>query len=282
MRSKSLNNVTRTSEAGFTLLEVLISIAIMTAIAAAIFQITTKTFELRDKVMQESDFFNGIRMSMGIVDRDISLLYSPIIMVPDDPKQQGPLSGQPMTPEELNAIMGNDQGRASTTYWTEAVHKTGIRPSRFQGTDVKMSFVSASNMRVYKESNESEFIKVSYELQDDKNSGAAQGTKILVRKSNPDAFEDDESALNPRNNLWRTYYLLPGIKKFKLQYFRSDRTSSPWFSSWDTDSTDTKYRYPDMVKLELEVVAPPPSTLHFEGTFFFRSEIPLRGLVPSG
>ena len=280
MRSKSPNNTIINSSSGFTLLEVLISIAIMTAIAAGIFQITTKTFELRDKMMQESDFYNGIRMSMGIIDRDFSLLYSPVIMVPDDPKQQGPLSGQPMTPEELNAIMGNDQGRASSPYWEEAVHKTGIRPSRFQGTDVKMSFVTASNMRVYKESTESEFLKVSYELQDDKTPGAEPGTKILIRKSNADVFEDDDSALNPRNNLWRTYYLLPGVKKFKLQYYRSDRTTSPWFSNWDTDAQDTKYRYPDMVKLELEVVG--PSRLHFEGTFFFRSEIPLRGLVPSG
>lgn len=268
----------KNDNSGFTLLEVLISIIIMMAIAASIYQTTTKTYELRDKLMHESEFFNGIRTAMGIVDRDVSMIYSPILMLPEDPKQQGRLSSTPLTDQQLQEIQGNDQGRVSTRFWTEAIHKSGIRASRFQGADNKMSFISLSHLRIYRETQESEFARISYELQDDKSPGAESGSKVLVRQMSPNAFDDDETALNPRQKMNRTYNLLTGIKKFKLQYYRHDRKE--WLNSWDTDGQDSKYRYPDIVKVEFEVVG--PSRLQFSGTYLFKTEIPLRGITPSG
>src|SRR3954470_4695672 len=86
------------SEAGFTLLEVLISMVILMFIGIAISQMTTKTFELRDVLSNEGDFYNGIRLSMQIIQRDVALMYSPVLILPDYPKQPT-TPGQPGSPE---------------------------------------------------------------------------------------------------------------------------------------------------------------------------------------
>jgi len=284
-------------ESGFTLLEVLIAIAIMSAIAVSIYQITTKTFELREKLMAEGEFYNGIRMAVGVMDRDVSMIYSPMVMVPEPPPQQAappppgdpngapaaPPPGppeliKPMSPEELAAAMGNDAGRMSSRFWMEAIHRSGIRPSRFQGTDTKLSFISVSNIRVYKESPESEFIKVDYGVEDDKTPGAEQGTRVLVKKVTPNAFDDDETVTNVRQKFWKTYLLLPGIKKIAFRYYRAEKEQ--WQNSWDSDGGDTKFKYPDIVEISLEVSG--PTRLHFEGKYYMRPETFLRGVIPSG
>jgi prepilin-type N-terminal cleavage/methylation domain-containing protein len=66
--------------AGFTLIEVLISIVILTFISLGIYQSTTETFHLREILSNEGDFYNSIRLSMNIMQRDISMIYSPTLM----------------------------------------------------------------------------------------------------------------------------------------------------------------------------------------------------------
>jgi prepilin-type N-terminal cleavage/methylation domain-containing protein len=269
--------IAKAEESGFTLLELLIAIALLIVISFAIYQTTSSTYMLRDRLRGEGDFYNGIRMAMSIVDRDVSLIYTPILMLPDDPKAQGLLSGQPMSNEEYTQTLGADQGRTATTYWGEAIHRNGIRPSRFIGTDSEMTFISLSNVRVYKDSKESEFSKIKYTLEDDKLSqGNLTPTKVLMRRTTPNAFEDDEkSATDPTK--FRIYPLLPGIKKLTFRYFRLDKNQ--WLPRWDSDNQDTKYRFPDIIEAKVEVIS--GTRLAFEGLYRFRPEVPLRGISPS-
>lgn len=258
MSSRSPNN------AGFTLLEVLISIVLLVVISLAIFQSTTQTYRLRDVLMNEGDFHNSIRLSMGILERDIAAMYTPTLMLN---------KVENIDPVQLQQIFTGDQARASK-YWAPAVSKTGLRPMRFQGTEKSMSFVSLSNIRVYKDSPESEFAKISYELQADSSKVAGDvSASVLVKTASPNAFFEDED----RDKMKKTYLLLPGVTKSKFEYYRRDRDQ--WGTRWDSDSADFKNIYPDMVRVTLEVRG--PSRLFFEGVYQFRPEIPLRALDPS-
>ena len=67
---------------GFTLIEVLIAMVLLTVISLAIFQATTTTYHLRDTLLHEGDFHNGIRLAVGILERDFSQLYTPALMIP--------------------------------------------------------------------------------------------------------------------------------------------------------------------------------------------------------
>lgn len=267
-------------EAGFSLLEVLIALAVLVFISMGIYQATSQTYRLRDVLMNEGDFYNGIRMAMDIVQRDVTMIYSPTLTAP--PKSEtatatggptAPPPGDPAAAQEMLNLLSTELGQ-TTDFWLPAIDKSGIRPSRFIGTDSKMSFISLSHLRVYRDAPESEFAKISYELRKDEGNIVAPDALLLVKTENPNAFdvEDRKDAKQIR-----TYPLLHGITKFKYRYYHKGKDQ--WYNSWDSDKEEFKNAYPDMIEVTLGVVG--PSRLSFEGQYQFRPEVPLRGLDPS-
>jgi prepilin-type N-terminal cleavage/methylation domain-containing protein len=257
----------KVGDSGFTLLEVLISITLLVMIGLSIYQATTETYRLRDVLMHEGDFYNGIRLSMGVVDRDITQLYSPTVLV----RTQGAGGAGPSAAEtrEMQELLNSDLGR-STEFWNGVVDTNGIRPSRFQGDEQKLSFVTASHIRTYRDRPESELQKVSYSLENDRSPLAEAGAKVLVRSTRTNVFTDEVS----RDDKKSIYPLLRGISRIKWRYF--DREKNQWNTRWDSDNPDFRNRYPDLVEVTLEVKG--PSRLVFEGTYLFRPELPLGGL----
>ncbi len=255
------------SKDGFTLLEMMITITILIFISIGIYQATTQTFKLRDILSKEGEFFNSIRMAMGIIERDVATMYSPmsLIMILTPPNTQPGTPTQPTTPPDPKDlyVMGLEGLGTANEYWGAAKDRTGLRPSRFQGSANKMSFVAASNVRIYKNSPESELNKVSYELR----------TGVLYKTYSPNVYEEDDK----RDKFSSTLPLLDGIKKLKFSFFKKDKER--WETSWDTEKEDTKNIYPDTVKIELEVDG--PLGLNFEGEFQLRRENPIHGVDPS-
>lgn len=275
--SSASDRIRKAGEAGFTLLEVLIAMAILVFISFGIYQATTETYRVRDILLNEGDFYNGIRLSMDIVNRDVALLYSPTIMVPPKPQALdaagNPIPGSPADARDMQAILSSELGQASR-FWSPAVDKTGIRPSRFVGTDSAMSFVSASHLRIYKDSPESDLAKISYELRRDE---AASDTYTLFKIESTNVFDDDESR---DKSFQRTFPILPGVTRLRFRYYRKDKDQ--WLNGWDSDREDTKNIYPDMIEVTLTVTGPPgPARLNFDGMYRFRPEVPLHGLDPS-
>jgi len=270
-------SIYRNNEHGFTLIEVLISLAILAFISLGIYNATTGAFKLRESLSVESDFYNNIRLAMGIVQRDISLIYTPVIMLPGPPKNAPSAPGvapPPLSPTDTIAmknLLVTDLGQ-TTKYWEPVIDPSGIRPSRFTGTDSKLSFISLSHIRIYKNSAESEFAKINYELERDEDKSAINGTSVLVKSESPDAFEDDEH----KDKFGRKFPLLRGIKKMTMRYYRKDKDT--WERSWDSDKEDQKNLYPDIV--EITITAQAADKLSFDGIYKFRPEIPLRGLDP--
>jgi prepilin-type N-terminal cleavage/methylation domain-containing protein len=283
------------SEAGFTLVEVMIAIVLLVMISVAIYQATTQTFKYRAKIIGEGDFHAGIRLSMGLMDRDISSLFSPVNLnpknFPDPSASAAPPTGAPgsanprgSTPagvsnvaaqaQQLDELSKSELGKTSD-FWLGATDLTAIRPSRFVGTENKISFVSASHMRIYKNSEECEFAKIIYELRDEKDPDAGESTKVLVKIEDSDVFND--STLATKTKVAKAYPLLTGIKKFKFRYYRKDKKA--WENTWDSSHDDMKGLYPDIVELSLEVVG--IQRLSFKGIYMFKPETPFYGMDPT-
>lgn len=264
-------------ESGFTLLEMMIVMTIMAFISIGIYQATTETNRLRDILSVEGDFYNGIRLAMNIVQRDISLIYSPELILPPKPAPNPLVQPSQQDIQDQQALQSGDLTQ-ETNFWSPAVDKTGVRPSHFIGTDSKLSFVSLSHLRIYKDAPESEFAKISYELKKDETppDGYAKDDpgSVLVKTEDTNAFDLDDTI----NTFKHTFALIHGIQKIKYRYYRaSDKT---WFNEWDSSKIEErKSVYPDMIEIKIELKG--PSRLSFEGTFQFRPEIPLRGLNPS-
>lgn len=258
------------SNEGFTLLEVLIAMSVMVFISFAIYQATVETFKLRDILSTEGNFYNSIRLATGILQRDISMIYSPKIATPDpSPSPSGnvppPPPPQPL-PDGLNQ---------TSTFWSVAIDETGLRPSRFVGSDSKMTFIALSNSRVYRDSAESDFLKITYELKPDEKNIGLSGTSMLLKTESPNAFAGEDI----KDLTVRSYDLLHGIKKLSYQYYQRDGNTWKITRSWDTEHEETKNKFPDIIEMKLEVIGPQKQS--FEGVFKFRPEIPLNGLNSS-
>jgi prepilin-type N-terminal cleavage/methylation domain-containing protein len=277
MRSNSPNNFA--NKDGFTLIEVLISIVILAFISLGLYNAIIETYRIRDTLSTEGDFHNGIRLSMNVLQRDITLLYSPVGLLPTPSASPSgvPQASQPaQVPNPAAQGLPGDADLTQTTdFWEPTTNKNGVRPSRFTGTENKLTFVSNSHFRVYRDSAESEFADITYELDRD---DADPTLQMLVKIENIDAFNVDPRtrAVNDRR-----FTLLHGIKAFKYRYYRKDKDE--WAVNWDTDKDEFKVNgqgvYPDIVEITLQVTN--GKKLTFDGRFLFRPELPLRALNPN-
>jgi len=259
---------------GFTLLEVMISLVILTFISLAIYNATSSAFQLRDSLQREGDFLNKVRITMNLVQTDISQIYSPKLLAPPSAEPQNPNApqtpGQPPDAQDMGLIMSDDAGQ-QTQFWAAATDKTGIRASRLVGNESKLTFVALSHKRIYKESEESEFAKITYELRP---SDVIPDTQVLVKIENAKApFGADD----PRDTNSIVYPLLHGIKKWNYQYYSKGKDNPA--RSWDSDSPDSKDKFPDLIEITFEVID--DHNQNFEGHYKIKPEVPLNGLDAS-
>jgi len=241
--------------------------AILVFISFAIYQAVVESYKLRVVLGDEGDFNNAIRLSMNIVQRDISMIYSPLLMAA--PKAT---KGSGNSEAEFQQVVAQDPGLGEATrYWGAATDSTGLRPSRFVGAEGKMSFISSSHLRVYQDAPESELAKINYELQ--KSEREEDGDSyVLVKTESPNVYTEDD-----RDKMQQSYPLLYGLKSLQFAYYRKDKER--WEKSWDTEKDEFKGLYPDIIRVQFEAFG--PSNLSFNGNFEFRPEIPLNGIDPS-
>jgi hypothetical protein len=100
-------------------------------------------------------------------------------------------------------------------------------------------------------------------------------TQLLVKTESPNVWEPEDR----NDKLHKSYPILHGVKKLTFKYFRKDKPKDA-LNSWDSDSADTKNQYPDVIRIEIEVLG--PSHLSWDGRYQFRPEIPLSGIPASG
>jgi len=280
-----MNSSCRNKSAGFTLIEVMITMAILAFISLGIFQAVTSSFKIRDELSQEADFYTGIRLAMGIMNKDISMIYSPTLLLNTQP-QTSP-SGTPQNPSgapqfdesQIAASTAADLSR-SFTFWSAAADKSGLRPSRFVGTDAKMTFISATHFRVYKDSPESEFAKITYDFEPDSeppiNGFKVADSNILVKQTSANVFDNDD--LRDRETTHK-YTLIRGITSFKFSYYKWVDNSFTAYTTWDSDKDDFKWQIPDMIRVDIEIKG--PTGLSYTGFYEFKPELPFHGLNPS-
>jgi len=254
---------------GFTLIEVLIALAIFAWIGIFVYRFTTQAHQIGNVINNEGDFYNEVRLSMNILEQDIEMMFSPEMILR--------WNWKPADPDAIRSKLGpylEGLELRSTDYWNAVVHESGVRPSRFQGDEKSMSFITASHVRIYKDAPESVFARVRYELRADKfPPEGVEGTQVLVKMISADAFSLDDTD----KEKFKIYPLLSGIKKFRVKYYQKEKDN--WSNSWDSDSSDYKDKLPDAVQVELEVTR--SIKLSFDGLYQFKLELPLNDGFPT-
>lgn len=257
------------SNAGFTLIEILIAITLIAFMSFGIYQILGQTYALRDTLLGDGDFYSEIRLAMGILDRDVTALYYPTLSRrngttpgPTPTPNPGPPTQQPVDLVALFGVTANDRSQ----YWGPIINKMGIRIPRFYGTPDTLQFIGTSHVRVYQDSPESIYSKIRYEFKDN-------ALKKIERTS---AFAMEETDRDAK----REYPLLSSVTKLVFKYYKRDKDQ--WSANWDSERPETKDLFPDLIEVELELSRGNKEngekTQAFAGRFLLRPEALRDGL----
>ena len=211
-------------EAGLTLLEVMIAMALLAFISIAIYQATSRSFELNFKLGAESNDYSALVLSLQAVESDLSQVFTPI------------MESMPAKPDQT-----------ATQFWSPGVRSDGLRRARFKGDKEHLTFITNSNRRVEADSPQSDFVKISWEVE--KNNS---GNYSLIRSADWDIYHYEENTAAKPTKVT----LVDNLASVKFSYYRKENKT--WEDNWDSENPYAKpgNRYPELISLKVEVPDP--------------------------
>src|SRR5689334_4204597 len=91
------------------------------------YQKVSQSYKLRDKFITEGDFHNAIAAAAEVVERDVSMLYAPVIMIPRKANDPNPPS------DELQKAIAEGDAHRGSRFWLGVIDVSGIRAVHFDG-----------------------------------------------------------------------------------------------------------------------------------------------------
>lgn len=177
--------------AGFTLIEILIAITLLSFVMMSVVSITGGSIETKDRVLSEDSEYLQVETAMSRLEWDISQAYSPLYF------------SHEMKPQNLNENEGEAYNQLVANYQNNnrfafpSYDSLPVPVYKFEDKNT-ITFFTTSNRRKLKNLKQSHFAWVKYTLESDDDidssiEGAAKG--ILVRKFMPhDVFHKESIA----------------------------------------------------------------------------------------
>jgi prepilin-type N-terminal cleavage/methylation domain-containing protein len=242
---------------GFTLLEVLIVLTIMSVLTLLSTQNIQQAIKAKLKIQTMVDDFSQVRDSLKVIERDINLAfhYTDLELEMKEllkkkrqelckPAAAASQPAQPgVTPVTLPCYNPQDPSDP-----LNALTPNRLDPeTHFVGKDNELYFATENASRLTENVKQADFIKVAYLVQSCKKPGGdGASTNCLVRRSS-NIVEGDITKGG------ENVVLLPDVTEFKLRYFGKGKQD--WVSDWNSKQGDgvTKNRFPDSVEVSLTV-----------------------------
>ena len=140
---------------GFTLLEIIVAVAITAAIGATIAAAFTSGFRAKELIESEAEQYRGLRTSMDRMVREIGAAF------------------------------------VSDRYDQRRFRDQNDRPTNFIGSRDRLVFTSLAHQRLYADAKESDQMVVEYSVQSSTKKGA-HGQQDLMRRENPNVYGEDK------------------------------------------------------------------------------------------
>ncbi len=228
----------RAFNSGFTLIEVILSITILSTLTVLTTQALSRALKAKTKIQTEVDDVSSLRDSMRMIRADVNLAYHHR----DFEREISDLVNKPTPPP---------QGIATPTVPQPLPQRENKRldpVTDFVGTEEKMNFVTMNNGRTLADSKQADFIEVGYALKDCRNlTDSAKSSKCLYRRTQ--LIVDDDVTEGGTEIV-----LLENITEFKLRYIGEGKQD--WVSTWKSSSggdSSTVGRYPDLVEVSMGI-----------------------------
>ncbi|MCE3010991.1 MAG: GspJ family type II secretion system protein [Proteobacteria bacterium] len=254
---------------GFTLLEIMIVLAIMATLAVLAAQSLQQSVNSKIKVQKNIDEMSRVRDALKIIEKDINLAFhyrdleqEMNILIREKRKTLclGQTSGsttttlQPGTPPPTpsGATATNKCPPLDTNGCTgpedPLCKKSEARLSpttEFKGNEHEISFATLNSGRTSEGIAQADYLKVGYSVRNCKPPGQTEmSTRCLLRRSS--SWLEGDITRGGEETI-----LLSNIEEFSLRYL--GQGSQDWISEWDSAQGDavSKGKYPDLVEISL-------------------------------
>ena len=250
----------RGSRAGFTLLEVVISMMIMAFLSLFTVQAIQNALKNKTKVQKEIDKNATVRDALRIIERDINMAfnYRDANIELYNKAQEARLKAA----QNPTSVSGSGTGGTQTTVPTTPQN---VDPSKYQkkqekiwtqfiGEPESISFTSLSNVRMMEDSKISSQAEIGYRIKScRRRTTQEQASKCLWRRVSNYIHEDITKE-------GEETVLLENVSEFKLRYLgpgKEDEWVDTWITNERGDGT-TVNKFPYAVEITLEVKDPSP------------------------
>ncbi len=206
---------------GFTLLEVLIALSIISLIMLTVINFTQSTQDTAERVTAEDKELLQIETAMSRLEWDISHIYSPLYFSHKmDPTQMS--EGEGVIYNDLIQKYSKNQRFNFISY--------DALPIPFFQNPEKSEFIflTQSNRRKFQDIKQSHFAWIRYSLKTDENSETKDGNKMLVRNVlADDIFSDQKIEWDDLKD----QVLMRKINKLKFEFW--DKKNQKWRDNLD-------------------------------------------------
>ncbi|MFN8370860.1 MAG: type II secretion system protein [Bacteriovoracaceae bacterium] len=209
---------------GFTLIEVLISMVLLSFVMLGVIGITNNSVNTKDKVLSEDKEKLQVEVALSVFEWDFTQIYSPLFFSERYKQEKGSnksYSGDsPTFNDEDNAPFDNSFYEGNRRF--AFPNQDGLPVPIYQAENNSFEFFSISNRRKVENSNQSEFTWVKYALENDdltdeeKSKNVEKGKMKLVRYFVPfnvyDSGEIDYSKIQAQT-------LLRSVESLKFEFW---------------------------------------------------------------
>ncbi len=242
------------SSAGFTLIEVLISITILATMGTLAAQSIQQAIKSKKKIQEQVDITSRMRDGMKMLERDIQLAYhhrdwEKELMIAMKKKASQPAKPAPggFVPPQPMATGSPNQD----PFGGPGVEAQRIDPStHFVGTENELHFITLNSGRLSRNIPQADFSEVGYTLKDCKSTDGKSSSKCLWRRTSP--WVDKDVTVGGEEIV-----LLENVSEFSLKFLGKGKQD--WDKTWkSTEAGDgaTKGNFPSAVEISLTIQQP--------------------------
>lgn len=256
---------------GFTLIEVLLSVAILATMSALIARSITQAVKAKVKLQDQIDDVSRMRDALKLMERDINLAYHHRDFEKElndllKKKYQGGTTGGGNgggantggsggsggfgpgfgTPGTSGPPPGS-QSNLPEALRTQREAERKDPATHFVGQEDGFSFVTMNNARMVRNTRQADFIEVGYALKNCTSADGKRQSKCLWRRSSP--VVDDDVTIGGDEVV-----LLEDVSEFTVKYIGKGKQD--WVSTWRTDKggdAATKDNFPQAVQISLAI-----------------------------
>ena len=204
---------------GFTLVEVLVALALLSFMMIGIYTVTNNSIDTKESVIKEDREFLQLYTFTHRLHQDISQMYSPLYFSSTEIKTANNGQAQPQRGYSDDPA-ANNRFTPSRMFPRVTVKNQPV-PIVEQETKSDLIFMTASNRRFIEGQKQTPYAWVKYSLEADEEP-IAEGTSQIVRRINNTGVWLGDNTIDD----FKPYTLLRGVKEFFFEFW--SRKDAKW------------------------------------------------------